>query len=179
MQFVITEGLYSRCGLGSSVGIETGYGLDGPGIESRWGAKLHLSRPSLGPTQSPVQWVPGLSRGQRTAGTWRWTSPLLVPWSRKSRAIPLLPLWAVGTVQSLSTCIGAHFTFYIHFTLGTRFTTVSCTMIQYTTLVEPDRALPTCGAHCRNSSFLSLLSVLLALFRCARVSSFSILMQFF
>ena len=26
--------------------------------------------------------------------------PLLVPWSRKSRAIPLLPLWAVRLVQS-------------------------------------------------------------------------------
>jgi hypothetical protein len=25
------------CGPGSSVGIVTGYGLDGPGIESRWG----------------------------------------------------------------------------------------------------------------------------------------------
>jgi hypothetical protein len=25
------------CGLGSSVGIVTDYGLDGPGIESRWG----------------------------------------------------------------------------------------------------------------------------------------------
>jgi hypothetical protein len=25
------------CGPGSSVGIATGYGLDGPGIESRWG----------------------------------------------------------------------------------------------------------------------------------------------
>jgi len=33
--------------------------------------------------------------------------------------------------------------------------------------------------HCRNSSVLSLLSVLLALFRCACVSSFSILVQFF
>ena len=27
----------SVCGHGSSVGIATGYGLDGPGIESRWG----------------------------------------------------------------------------------------------------------------------------------------------
>jgi len=33
--------------------------------------------------------------------------------------------------------------------------------------------------HCRNSSALSLLSALLALFRCARVSAFSILVQFF
>jgi len=31
-------------------------------------------------------------------------SSLLASWSRKSRAIPLLPLWAVRTVQSLSAC---------------------------------------------------------------------------
>ena len=36
-------------------------------------------------------------------------SPLLVPWSRKSRAIPLLPLWAVRPVQSLSACTRVHF----------------------------------------------------------------------
>jgi hypothetical protein len=33
--------------------------------------------------------------------------------------------------------------------------------------------------HCRNSSVISLLSALLALFRCASVSSFSILLQLF
>ena len=38
-------------------------------------------------------------------------SPLLVPWSRKGRAIPLLPLWAVRPVQSLSACTRVHFTF--------------------------------------------------------------------
>jgi hypothetical protein len=49
----------------SSVGTATRYGLDGMGIESRWGGPdfPHLSRPVLGPTQSPIQWVPGLSRG--------------------------------------------------------------------------------------------------------------------
>ena len=36
------------CGLGSVVGIATAYGLDGPGIEARWGRDFpHLSRPAL------------------------------------------------------------------------------------------------------------------------------------
>jgi len=38
-------------------------------------------------------------------------SPILVPWSRKSRVIPLLPLRAVRPVQSLSACTRLHFTF--------------------------------------------------------------------
>jgi hypothetical protein len=43
-------------GPGTSVGIATGYGLDSPGIESRWGEIfVHLSRPALEPTQLPVQ----------------------------------------------------------------------------------------------------------------------------
>ena len=51
-------------GRDSSFGIATRYGLDGPGIESRWGRVFrHLSNPALGPTQPPTQWVPGLSRG--------------------------------------------------------------------------------------------------------------------
>jgi hypothetical protein len=55
------------------VGIATGYGLDGPEIESRCGRDFpHLSRPALGPIQPPVQWVPVLSRGYKTAGAWRW-----------------------------------------------------------------------------------------------------------
>jgi hypothetical protein len=52
------------CGPFSSVGIATDYGMDGPGIESRWGQDFpHLSRPALGPTQPPAQWVPELSQG--------------------------------------------------------------------------------------------------------------------
>jgi len=36
----------------------------------------------------------------------------LVLWSRKSRAIPLLLLWAVRPVQSLSPCTRMHFIFF-------------------------------------------------------------------
>jgi hypothetical protein len=51
-------------GRDSSVGIANRYGLDGPVIESRWGRDFpHPSKPTLGPIQLPIQWVPGLSRG--------------------------------------------------------------------------------------------------------------------
>jgi hypothetical protein len=55
---------FSHCGPGSSVGIVTDYALNGPRIESRWGRDFpHLSTPVQGPTQPPVEWVPGLSWG--------------------------------------------------------------------------------------------------------------------
>jgi len=48
----------------SSVGIATLYGLEGPGIESRCGARFSAPvQTGPGPNQPPVQWVPGLSRG--------------------------------------------------------------------------------------------------------------------
>ena len=72
----------------------------------------NLSRPALGPTQSPVQWIPGFSRGVKSGRSVTLTPhPLLMPWLRKSRAISLLPLWAVRPVQSLSACTRVHFTF--------------------------------------------------------------------
>jgi hypothetical protein len=55
--------VYHR-GPGSSVGIATDCGMDGPEIEFRWGEIFRACRrPALRPAQPPVQWVPGLSRG--------------------------------------------------------------------------------------------------------------------
>jgi len=60
------------CGPGSSVGIATDYGLDGPESNPGGNEIFRPSRPVLGPTQPPVKWVPGLSRGFSAAGACCW-----------------------------------------------------------------------------------------------------------
>jgi hypothetical protein len=83
----------SRRSRGSSVSIVSGYGLDGPAIEvwfpeetKRIFPVSSVTRPTLRPTQPPVQWVPGvLSPGaKRGRGVTLTTHPHLVPrsWMR-------------------------------------------------------------------------------------------------
>ena len=87
--------LYIICGPGSSVGIATDYGLDGPGIGSRWGRDFLPSQ--TGPGANPVSCNENTGSfmvvkcGRCVLLT---THPHLVPPSWKSRSILLPTLWA-------------------------------------------------------------------------------------
>jgi len=61
--FIIILSYLYLCGPGGSVGIATDYGLDGPGSDPGGDEIFRPSTLALGPTQPPVRWVPGLSRG--------------------------------------------------------------------------------------------------------------------
>ena len=102
------------CGPSSVVSIATDYGLDGPGIESRWRQDFpHLSRPALGPTQPPVQWVPGFSQGVKSGRSVALTPHfLLVPWSSKSSYTSTSPMGRTACTEPQCLYKGAvYFTF--------------------------------------------------------------------
>ena len=70
--------VYNAMGTGGSVGrdsavcITAGYGLDGPGIDSRWGARFSAPVQTGPRTQQPyVQWVPGFLTRGKASGAWR------------------------------------------------------------------------------------------------------------
>jgi hypothetical protein len=98
---------YKNRGPGSVVGISDWLlaGLSGDRIPvgARFSAPVqtdpgaHLASCTMG-----IGSLPGVKSGQGVTLT---THPLLVPWSWKERAIPLLPLQAARPVQNLSACI--------------------------------------------------------------------------
>jgi len=101
------------------------------GLRSRYSDWLRPGRsgdriPVAARFSAPVQTGPGAHTASCTMGIVSFPGvksgrgvtltpyPLLAPWSRKGRAIPLLPLWAVQPVQSLSACTRVHCTFTYH-----------------------------------------------------------------
>jgi len=97
---------------------------------------------------------------------------LLVPWSRKCRTIPLLPLWAVAPVQSLSACPRVHFTlylcpclksfqmyrseFYMHFSLLLR-TVQDQSLLNFETRMRSLTFGSSCMKVCKAEKFFSFL----------------------
>jgi hypothetical protein len=77
-----------------------------------------VSRPALGATQPPVQWVPeALSLGSKTAGAWSWAHLNLVPRSRMR--LSLLPQyvfmeWCTGATLPLQfTFVNSWYTYHL------------------------------------------------------------------
>ena len=70
-----------------------------------------------------------------------------------SRAIPLLPLWAVRPVQSLSACTRAHFTF----TFYAVFQSAHAWYGQATFTSSVEQFNPANGMNCRNRNLLAVL----------------------
>ena len=98
----------------NSVGIATRYGLDSPGIETQWGEIFRTCADRPGDHTAPSIMGTGSFSGTKSGrGVTLTPHPLLVPSSRKGRAIPLLPIWAVRPVQGLSACTRLHFNFFL------------------------------------------------------------------
>ena len=98
------------CGPGSSVSIATDYRLDGLGDLIPVGRYFPPVQTGPGAHPAPctmgIGYFPGLKSDRGVTLT---PHPLLVPWSWKSRAIPLPTLWATtGPVKGR-----LYFTFYM------------------------------------------------------------------
>jgi hypothetical protein len=91
LRFLISNLKYT-----SVVGIATRYGLEGPGIESRWGEIFHTYPNRLwGPPSLLYNGYRVFPGGKSGRGMMLTTHPLLVPRLRKNWAIPPLTLWVL------------------------------------------------------------------------------------
>jgi len=82
---------------------------------------------------------------------------LLLPSSRKSRAIPLLPLWAVLSVQSLSACTVQ---LYLYFPYGPYGLYTASVSVQYSYTSTPPMGRTACTEpQCLYSTAIPLLSL--------------------
>jgi len=100
----LTRAAWRRFGPGSSVGIAT----------ELWVGRSGDRNPLAARFSAPVQTSPGAHPASCTMGTGSFpgvkcgrgvtltTHPLLVPWSRKSRDIPLPTLWATPGLYRVS-----------------------------------------------------------------------------
>jgi hypothetical protein len=90
LPYLATDSVFKRAG------IATRYGLDGPGIESRW--RERFSAPvQTGPGAHPASYTMGtgsLSRGESGRGVALTTHPHLVPRLKKESSYTSTPLWA-------------------------------------------------------------------------------------
>jgi hypothetical protein len=97
------------CGPGSSVGIATDYGLDGPGIESRWGRDF-----------SPVQTGPGAHPASCTMGTGSFPgvkcgrSVLLTTPPLLTRGVGRVELYLYSLLGHNRACNGVTLPLYIY-----------------------------------------------------------------
>jgi len=111
----------------------------------------HLSRPCRGANSASctmsTRSFPGLKSGRGVTLT---PHPFLVPLVMKNRSIPLLPLWAVRPVLSLSACTGVTFMFTFYSTLQ-----YAVTMIRQAN-INSDSSKPSVTIKGRNISGLLL-----------------------
>jgi hypothetical protein len=94
-------------GRDSSVGIATRYGLDGPGIQSRWMRDFsHLPGPAVMATQPPIQWIsvhsPGAKRSRFGVNNPSSSSVTIKERVELCLHSPSVPLWnVIGWISPL------------------------------------------------------------------------------